>query len=666
MGISRVFGFRSNLRKSEHYKEAMASISPDSLKGSIQRYIYALAAQDSMKGHYQDVAVGKSQEHSIEEAVELLRNAENDAWVEEKRLRNYRRIDDVVSLLPDRTKPFRSVGKLGIGAVILGILGTAGWTGYNEYSYFTHSSNIKDNLIPGLVDLLKKGEVKKAREQTFKDLNEERFSLPRGRYKEIWDEVENLEKDLGNEERLAKAKGKFVEAKQAAGNNKYAEALGLIADLGGVNAILGDLGETDLPDYTKKSFVDFVKEVRDFNIKYAPYRASSIQFNPIKNDIPKIKGDVDALEEVLKKGELFELDRASNLLETVRSYLGILRNVEPEAVGQADLETVRRELRGIEDSIDGKNGLLTSYELVELKRVKTLFEQLKTIIKTVQSTGYLDESNASDITKLKGLLEKTKKDLDDVDGRKVETYQATSELSGLESEVANAGRVTAEIVQLKEKAKGGDLTLRINAASELARRYFDRDYKNKKWDKVLEYLSLIPEPRPEPVEAIGEIVSLEDKLTKSEGKILVTSQGLTESDLVGYNLTIESFKEKQITKNLEWGVQNLLKKAELEEGKTVLNLIKELNLLKLDLGIAEDKEKAAELGKKIIEVEGKISDSLDKFGTSARALLEKGDRIESPKLIETLAMLYSKVGKREVASENERRLAELKAKYHLE
>ena len=165
-------------------------------------------------------------------------------------------------------------------------------------------------------------------------------------------------------------------------------------------------------------------------------------------------------------------------------------------------------------------------DLLDLKHV--LFDkQLKTIIKTVQSTGYLDESNASDITKLKGLLEKAKKDLDDVDGRKVETYQATSELSGLESEVANTGRVTAEIVQLKEKAKGGDLTLRINAASELARRYFDRDYKNKKWDKVLEYLSLIPEPRPEPVEAIGEIVSLEDKLTKSEGKILVTSQGLT-------------------------------------------------------------------------------------------------------------------------------------------
>ncbi len=666
MGMSRVFGFRSNLRKSEHYKDVMQSISRDTLKGSIQRYIYALAAQEAMKGYYQDVAVGKSQEHSIDEAVELLRSAENDAWFEEKRLRNYHKIDDVVSLLPDRTKHFKSVGKLGIGAVILGILGAAGWTGYNEYSYLTQSRNIKDNLIPGLVDLLKKGEVKKAREQAFKELNEERFGLPRGRYKEIWDEVENLEKDLGNVERLAKAKDKFAEAKQAADNKKYAEALGLIADLGGVNAILGDLDEATLPDYAKKAFVNFVKEVRDFNIKYAPYRASSIQFNPIKNDIPKIKGDIDALEEVLKKGELFELDRANNLLETVRSYLGILRNVEPEAVGQVDLETVRRELRGIEDSIDGKNGLLTSYEIVELKRVKTLFEQLKTIIQNVQSTGYLDESNVSDITKLNSLFEKAKKDLDDVDGRRVETYQATNELSGLELEVANAGRATAEIIQLKEKAKGGDLTLRINAASELARKYFDRDYKGKKWDKVLEYLSLIPEPRPETVEHIGEIVSLEDKLTKQENKILVTLQGLTESDLVGYKLTVETFKEKELIKDLEWGVQNLLKRADLEEGKTVLNLIKELNLLKLDLGSAGNREISVELSKKVAEVEEKLFENINKFETSARALLEKGERIENPKLLETAAMLYSKLGKNDAAREKEKRVAELKEKYHLE
>mgnify|MGYP001615034601 FL=1 len=664
--MSRIFGFRSNLRKSEHYRDIMDSTQPDSLKDSIQRYIYAVAARDYMKGHYQDVAVGKTQEHSIEEAVELLRDADNVRWFEEKRLRSYNEIDDVASLLPDRTRPFKSVGKLGVAAVIVAILGAAGLTGYNEYSYRDNSSNIKNKLIPELVALLKKEDVKGAREKAFKDLNDAKFSLPRGRYKEIWDEVEGKGKDLENIERLFKAKEKFSEAQQAAKNTKYAEALGLIADLGGVNALLGDLNEKDLPDYARASFVNFIKDVRDFNIKYAPYRASSIQFNPIKNDIPKIKNDIATLEEVLKKGELFELVRADNLLETVRSYLGILRNVEPEAVGQADLETVRKELRAIEDSIDGNNGLLTSYELVEFNRFKTLSEQLKALIKNVKSTGYLDESIASEITKLRILLDKTKDGLSTVDSRRVETYQTVNELNVLESEVVNAGRETEKIGKLKESAKGGDLTSRVNAASELAQRYFNRDHKEKKWDKVLEYLSLIPEPRSETVEHIGEIVSNEERLTKPEGKILVTTQGLTESDLVGYNLTIENFKDKNVTKDLEWEVQKLLKRADLEEGKTVLNLIKELNLLKLSLGTAGNKEESIELGKKIDNIEGKLFDNLNKFGTNARILLEKGESIEDPTLLEILAMHYGKVGKNDVAQEYEKKKAELKAKYHLE
>ncbi len=676
MGLLTALGLGSNLKKSERYKKKIEATPSEPLRNAVRRYIYSIAAHKAMEDYYNDVALGKGKEYGIEDVQAMINAADNDKWVEERRLRNYYRIDNPELLLPDRTKPLKYGGCAFVVAAGLGILGAAGLYISDQVSRRAHYKEVVNILAPEVENALKTENLDKAK-VAYKSLVDKRDEwLPRKDYPEVWNKTEENERFLRGLERFLNAKLKFNDAEKAANEKNYAEALALIEDVGGVNAVLGGIGGSDLPDYMSDKFNDFVKKVKEFSGTYAPFRASFVQFNPIKNDIERLKAEVASLEEMVKKNELFDLDKANNVVDTVRTYLLTLRNVKAEAVGKADLEKVMSELKAVENLIEGRKGLLTSYELVKFNRVN---ESLKNVNTAVAKVDYLNEDIKTEIAKLNGLLEKAKSDSMQIDNSRANTFNLVSEITTIEGRIKELAQRVNEVEELRSRTKSDNLDESVKAASELVRMYFEVDSRNKKWDRISKVVNAIPEHKREVVENITTVVDLESKLLTDAGKMFVKGS-LTASDLVGYNIAVSVYTDKKDDSVARNAAEGLLKEADLKEGRDVVRLLDELNGLRDEKGKLERlgeiksnaemenkrKEKMDTLSKEIEATEISVKIALEKFGDAAKTYLESGDKILNPSILLTLSNCYSKLGKRDIAEEYDKTVRQLKEKYKIE
>ncbi len=667
MGLLDLFGFGSNLKKSEIYKKRVKATPREPLKNARRRYLYSIDANEAMKDYYNDVASGKGGEDSIEVVQARLDVSENDKWREERRLRNFYKIDDPTLLLPDRTKPLRYGGVAFGGALVLGILGAAGL--YIKGRVLTEKNyrEAVNELAPAVDSALREDNLEEAR-KTYKSLIEKRDEwLPKKDYPDVWNKAEENERYLRGLERLLKARNKFGEAKKSAAEAKFAEALALLEDIGGVNALLSGVNESDLPEYKRGKLNELITEVKEFSGRYTQYRASFIQYNPIKNDLDRLRGEVAALDAKVKKGELFDLDKAAHVVDTVRNYLATLRNIQSEAVGKEALEKVVSDLRAIENSIESKEGLLTAYELIEFNN---LSKNLEDINSSILPMAYLEDSVAEDIKKANGLLEKAKSDSMQVDNSRVSTFKLVSEIAAIENKLSEVVQQIGNIAELKLKAKSENIEERISAATDLTSRYFEKDFRKKKWDKVLEYLTFIPEPRSGVVEVIASVVDLETKLIKPEGMMFVRN-GLSDDDLAEYRIQVDIFDDKKEVGPARRAVQALLNDADLEEGRAASSAITALIKARGELTLfrekePDSKEKLEILSKEVEKAEIELKNALEKFGSAAKTHLESGERIQNPRTMGTLANLYHKLGKNDVADEYDAQSKQLKDKYKIE
>lgn len=666
MGLARFLGLTSNYDNSLHYKRKAEIADRNTVAGTAKSYYFFKVAQEYLNDAEADLSRGKRVSYTLEDIEDLrIRLSEKEA-TEYRRLKNSHGVKNPVVLLPDRTKFLRGGGRAAKLALGLGVAASAALYGVGKVKDFMNSNDAKERLIPAVELALKNDQIASA-ESLYRDLESIRNKLSIESYSEVWSEAERLKAQIGLSKSLINAKNQFIEAEKLASTNNYVEALRLLESFGGVN-FFKLVDKNKLPDFKKGEFDNLAAKVSKLNEECSEYRSDSHKFNPIKDQIPILFEAIKGLEAQIKEGELFDLGKTSKILSAISNYLSDLATVRANAVGGAPaLESVKTKLLEIREAIEGKEGLLTGYERVEFNRVNKSLMSVNEAIAFLESTQYIEEGLAEELDKTRKILIAAKSELRQIDNTRVDTFDLFAGLSNLEAKLNETTTKANFVAKLKASIKSNDETERINAAVELTKRYFERDYKSKRWDRVSEILKILPEYSIGSVEEISDIINNEIRLSKPEGQILVTAQGLTESDLVGYRITMDGFKENKATiSSLEWAVKNLLKKADLEEGKTVLNSIKEINLLRLDLGITEDKEKLAELNKKIIETDIKIIEGLNKFESNAKSLLDKGESIPQPQLLEILSMLYSKVGKMDVANDYQKKKEELKKKYGLE
>ena len=80
----------------------------------------------------------------------------------------------------------------------------------------------------------------------------------------------------------------------------------------------------------------------------------------------------------------------------------------------------------------------------------------------------------------------------------------------------------------------------------------------------------------------------------------------------------------------------------------------------------DSKEKLEILSKEVEKAEIELKNALEKFGSAAKTHLESGERIQNPRTMGTLANLYHKLGKNDVADEYDAQSKQLKDKYKIE
>lgn len=680
MGLLNILGLGNNLRKSEYYKRRMATVPREPLKKAVKRYLNSIAAYESMKDYYSDVARGRVSEYGVEEAQAMLTAANSDRWFEERRLRNYYKIDDPTLLLPDRTKPLKYSLVATAGAIVLGILVAAGL--YIKGRVLTEKNyrEAVNELAPAVDRALREDNLEEAR-KIYKSLVDKREEwLPKRDYPDVWNKTEENERYLSGLERFLNARNKFGEAKKSAAETKFAEALALVEDIGGVNALLSGIKESDLPEYKRDNFKELLREVNEFNSRCRQYRTGFILYNPIKNDLEKLREEVATLDAKVKKGELFDLDKAAHVVDDVRNYLVILRNIKPGAVGKEDLERVVSDLRAIENSIEGKEGLLTAYELIEHNRVKENARKINESLTSLANTQYVEDGSDEEIKRIRSLLNVAKSDLRQVDSNRVDTFELVSDISGLESRLNESAAKLNAVNRLKESLKSANEDEKISAAVEFVNKYFERDFRAKKWDRVSKAVSIIPEHKRDSVEDIVAVVDLESQLLRDDGRIFARENGFNSGDFAGYDILTSDYAEKKDDKTARNAVENLLKEADLKEGKDVIRLLDELGGLRKE---KEDKERLGKIGtnaemeaKRVARLEAlpgeieateiSVKIALEKLRDAAKTYLESGDKIPDLRLMTNLANSYTKLGKREVAEEINVKIEELKKKYRIE
>lgn len=664
----------SAVQRSNRYARKAEDL-PISRKTAITRYLLFDYAQNEIAKYR------SSLEDSIgEEKLALLERRE--LALKRKKEAEIRRIEDYYGedfgdLMPNK---IRKLMRIIVAGGLTGAIGIVGLGSYAAYNWITTSQALKNGrevLIPHIEEALKGENILEAT-KNYNALVDGRRDLLEERLINYWDQVDSVGRSLDNFKRLLNAREKLLEAQKLTDQNNYVEALRLLEGSGGINALMGGVARNELPSYKQKEFDDLTVSISKLIEKCSQYKSDSNKFNPIKEDIPKFIEKIKSLDELLDKGSLFETESVSGIVKIVERYLGDLDEVDQNAIGgSAALQEIKEKLINIRDSVVGQNGLLTKYEMVEYNKVKNELETVKTSLNELANTQYVEEGVESDVSKVKKLLESAKSDLRRVDTARVDIFDLVRDVSALEGFVIKANEQAGYIAKLRACLKNSDENEMIAAAVELTKRYFERDYGTKKWDRVRSFLNLIPEMKRESVEAIDGIISLEQKLSGPEGQIFVRDNGLTNQDLVGYRISMDILNDKNDENLARKSVNDLLKKADLPEGREAMNLLDNLvklhNTAKIFESPASKPEEEANRKLALAGAVKRIEDervnlkvALAKFENAAKTYLENGDRVPSPELLTTLSRHYSELGKKKEADEYSKKAAELKNKYKLE
>lgn len=672
--------FERNLNKAKHHYD-MAEVMLIGKETAIDRYVAFDRAEKYTQKHLNRYS-RKTDKNSVDEKDlerQVLR-CRRKKYLEEWRLKDYYEVSDVEfeAMLPDPTRIFKRAAWIGVPTAAVLFFALAGIGIYFGNDWWQTRKRYKlgnDVRIPEIRELLKKEKLKEAR-SNYGTLKEERYEIPPGRYRKFWNDVDKLGDSLDSLELLLNARDSVVKAENLVGNSDYVVALKLVDS---TRVLLG--GIKNLPEDRKSEFEDLSKRASDLNERCSKYKYDSDKVNLIKDRIPEIKAKVNSLNEQLNKGELFELEKAYDLVKTVNRYLTDLDGIDPTAVGGRNvLESIKDDLIKVRTLVEGREGLLTGYELIEHNRVKKNAGKINESLTSLANTQYVEEGLDEEIKRIRSLLNVAKSDLRQVDSNRVDTFELVSDISGLENRLNDSAAKLNAVNRLRDSLKSANEDERVSAAVELVNKYFGRDFRAKRWDRVSKVVGIIPEHKRDSVEDIVAVVDLESKLLRDDGRIFARENGFNSGDLAGYDILTSDYAEKKDDKTVRNAVEILLKEADLKEGKDVIRLLDELSGLRKEKG---DKERLGKIGsnaemeakrmarldalpEEIEATEISVKIALEKLRDAAKAYLETGDKIPDLRLMTNLANSYTKLGKREVAEEINVKIEELKKKYKIE